>query len=241
MKIGIITQVRMTSTRLPGKVLKKVKGTSLLKYHIERLKKTGIPVIVATTTNKEDDPIEAFCSHENVHVFRGSETNVLSRFIGAAEKYDLENIIRVTSDCPLIDPSIIMKGADLYLKNSDHSFLYVSNIVKRTFPRGMDFEIFSTSRITQQQNNLLEADDLEHVTPFIWKNKDQKTVFDHIMNDKDKSSYRITVDTSDDFRLVEKLIVQHQAHLKPCHEITAILDSHPELASINAHVEQKKV
>ena len=103
LNIGIITQARMTSTRLPGKVLRQINGRSLLDYHIERLKLTGFEIIIATTANETDNPIIEFCNKSNIKSSRGSEHNVLSRFYTAAVENNLDIIVRVTSDCPLID------------------------------------------------------------------------------------------------------------------------------------------
>ena len=114
MSIGIITQARMTSTRLPGKVLKKVGNKTLLKYHIDRLKTSGYPIYIATTLNKTDDEIVNFAIHEGCSYYRGDEHNVLNRYYECAKENNLDVIVRDTSDCPLIDGSLIKKGIRQY-------------------------------------------------------------------------------------------------------------------------------
>ena len=141
MKTGIISQARMTSTRLPEKVLKLIGGNPMLKYHTDRLKESGMPVFIATTVNKTDDPIVAFCQEENIPFYRGSENNVLSRYYECAKENKLDVIVRVTSDCPLVDGELIRKAWEDY-KDSFKKYSYISNGVNRTYPRGFDFEIF---------------------------------------------------------------------------------------------------
>ena len=118
-KIGIITQARMTSTRLPGKIMLEAAGIPLLKHHINRLKMSDIPIYIATTTNEEDDVIVNFANLENLPVYRGDEHNVLGRFYECALKYELDIVIRVTSDCPLIDGSLIKSAVEQYIRWED--------------------------------------------------------------------------------------------------------------------------
>ncbi len=140
-KVGIVSQVRMTSTRLPGKVLLLVNNVPLLKYHTDRLRQSGFPIFLATTINPTDDVIAEFAINENLGWYRGDESHVLSRYYETAKTNGLEVIVRVTSDCPFVDGTLIKKTVDQYLqKNDDH--LYLSNTVIRSYPRGLDFEIF---------------------------------------------------------------------------------------------------
>ena len=237
--IGIITQVRMTSSRLPGKVLMKVSEKTLLGYHIDRLKQTGLKIIIATTSNEADDSIAEFAKENNLACFRGSEANVLSRFYHAALMYQLNTIIRVTSDCPLIDPHIIRSGLEKYIQ-LNNSNLYLSNTIERTYARGFDFEIFSFDALKDAFDHAVEPGDLEHVTPYIWKDKSGKTEMYQKQQDLDHSGFRITVDTKEDFELIKLLIEQHKAHSMAYNEIENLLVDNPELVRINAHVEQKK-
>lgn len=238
--IGIITQARMTSTRLPGKILKEVNHKSLLQYHIDRLLQTGFEVIIATTTNNTDDPVCEFAEKQKIKYHRGSEDNVLSRFYEAAKKFDLDVIIRVTSDCPLIDPHLIRNSVEKYLQFNNQN-LYMSNGTERTFARGFDFEIFSFQLLEEAFKNATDKSDQEHVTPYIWKNRSGKVELYPVKQTIDNSRFRITVDTADDFELIKTLIEKYNADQLSYNEIEKILAENPALVSLNAHIEQKKV
>lgn len=238
--IGIITQARMTSTRLPGKIFKEINGKSLLQYHIDRLKQTGFEVVIATTTNVTDDCVCEFAEKQKVKFHRGSENNVLSRFYEAAQKNEFDIIVRVTSDCPLIDPHLIRNSVEKYMQ-FNNPILYMSNGLERTFARGFDFEIFSSELLTEAFNKATEQGDLEHVTPYIWKNRSGKVELYNVKQPDNNSRFRITVDTPEDFELIKILIEKYNADKLSYNEIENILLQHPELGRINEHIEQKKV
>ncbi|UOF02256.1 glycosyltransferase family protein [Bdellovibrio reynosensis] len=239
-KAGIITQARMTSTRLPGKVLKEVRGVPLLKYHIDRLSWSQLPVVVATTINREDDPIVQMCQHLKVPYFRGSEQDVLGRFYGAAEQEKLDIIVRVTSDCPLIDGHLISKAVqDFKSKNSEN--IYLSNCLKRSFPRGMDFEVFSFADLKTAFHEADKAFQREHVTPFINQNVTGMIKQVDFTSDDDYSSWRLTVDEESDFALIKKMIEDFRCDEMTFDQLKVVLKTHPELKLINAHIEQKKL
>ncbi len=238
--IGIITQARMTSTRLPGKVFKEVKNKSLLQYHIERLQATGFDIAIATTTNATDDIICEYAERNNIKYHRGSEDNVLSRYFETASKFNFQTIVRVTSDCPLIDPHLIRNSMEKYFKLNNQN-LYMANGLERTFARGFDFEIFSFQLLQEAFKKATDESDLEHVTPYIWKNRSGKVELYPVKQTEDHSGLRITVDTKDDFELIKILIEKYNADALSYNEIESILLQHPELVSINAHIEQKKV
>ncbi len=229
----------MTSTRLPGKVFKEINNKSLLQYHIERLQKTGFDIAIATTTNTTDDVICEYAEQNKIKYHRGSEHNVLSRYYETATKYNFETIVRVTSDCPLIDPHLIRNSMEKYLK-LNNSNLYISNGIERTFARGFDFEIFSFQLLEEAFKNATDAGDLEHVTPYIWKNRTGRIEFYHVTQATNHSGFRITVDTADDFEVIKTLIEKYKADNLSYNEIENILAQHPELVAMNAHIEQKK-
>ncbi len=237
-KIGIISQARMTSSRLPGKVLKTVQGKTLLQYHLDRLQHSALPVIVATTTNLSDQPIVDLC-HPGIPVFRGSEEHVLSRFSGAAKEHQLDIIVRVTSDCPLIDGKMIREAAELY-QNLNKPWLYLSNAIQRTYPRGFDFEIFSREMLDEAKDKSSLLAEKEHVTPYIHQNRHGKTNFYHFLRNPDMSAHRLTVDEPADYQLIEKLILDYGCDQKSVSEICEILQKNPDLKKINQHIEQKK-
>lgn len=240
MKIGIISQARTTSTRLPKKVLIPIKGITVLEHHLNRLQNCTAQTFIATTTNVTDDPIVSICEKTKTPFYRGDENNVLSRYYFCAKENNLDLIIRVTSDCPLIDAEIINKGITTFL-NTPSENLYISNCIERTYPRGFDFEIFTFKALEEAYLNAVEDYELEHVTPYINRNKNGRTSFKHIVNNQDKSTYRITLDTELDLTLIQKLINDHNAEEKNAQEIIRILDQHPELVAINEEIKQKPI
>ncbi len=239
-KVGIITQVRMTSTRLPGKVLKQINNKSLLEYHIERLQAANLPLVVATTTNTQDDPIDFFCRQKNISCFRGSEHHVLSRFYNAAIENNFDVIVRVTSDCPFIDGEIIKTSVAEHLAENNLK-LYTSNVLERTFPRGLDFEIFSFESLERAFKNAASDAEIEHVTPYINRNIDGLTVFKHIKSSLNKSDWRLTVDTPEDFELIKILIEKFNMHQLNYTQMASVLENNNHLKSLNQHIEQKKI
>ncbi|MBC7428130.1 MAG: glycosyltransferase family protein [Bacteriovorax sp.] len=239
-KIGIITQARTTSTRLPRKVLMKLDGKTLLEHHMDRLKWSGLPVFLATTINQSDDEIVALSDKLLIPNFRGSEDDVLSRYYGCAQKYKLDVIVRVTSDCPLIDGNLIKDGVEKFLAAGNDA--YVSNCLIRTYPRGFDFEVFSFEALEKAFKNAVEKPEREHVTPYI-RNPDKNKNLQIIDQVRPASAgkHRITVDEEDDFKLIQLLIEKYHLADKKADEIIEFLERHPEISKINAHVEQKKV
>lgn len=239
-RVGVITQARMTSTRLPGKVLIEVGGRTLLDHHLDRLAAGGLPVLVATTTNDTDDPVVEVARSRGLAVFRGSEDDVLSRFHGCAQQHGLDVVVRVTSDCPLIDGDLVAGAVEEFLDAGDPD-LYLSNTLERSFPRGFDFEVFSAAALAEAHERATEPAQREHVTPYLHGNVSGRVHRRTIAWPVDKSAYRVTLDTPDDLTLIRALIEEHGAAALSCAEIIALLDAHPDLAAVNRHVEQKKL
>lgn len=243
LKIVMIIQARMGATRLPGKPLKKVMDRPLLSYLIERLKRVNniSTLIIATTTQPQDDLIETFCKKEKITVFRGSEEDVLDRYYQAAKKYQADVIIRITADCPLIDPKVIEQAIQFYLTHYP-LYDYVSNTHKRTFPRGMDVELFSMQCLEEAAQEARLKNEREHVTPFIY-NHPERYKIGEIQYSSNQANHRWTVDTPEDLALIS-LILQT---LYPRHpqftlqEILQELDNHPEWSLINARIQQKNL
>jgi spore coat polysaccharide biosynthesis protein SpsF len=242
MKTVIIVQARMTSSRLPGKVLKTVLGKPLLEYQIERLKRVKLAdeIVIATTTNDTDQPIVDLCKRLAVPYFRGSEEDVLARYHGAAVEHHADLIVRVTSDCPLIDPHVIDKVIKTY-QYACPVYDYVSNCRERYYPRGMDTEVFSFSALDEAFHEATIPPDREHVTPFIAMRPERfKQV--NVTYHEDQSRHRWTVDTQEDFLLISKIIeelypLNKEFTLK---DVLDVLQCHPGWHLINAHIEQKK-
>lgn len=239
-RVGIISQARMTSTRLPGKVLLEAGGKSMLQHHLDRLASTGYPVFLATTSNATDEPLVLAAEALGVPCFRGSEDDVLSRFVGAANAFELDVVVRVTSDCPLIDGDVVRTGIDEFLAQGDPN-AYVSNVLERTYPRGLDFEVFSAMALREADALATDAIAREHVTPFINQNRTGRVTFTAITRKADASGYRVTLDTPEDFRLLKALFEDHNAETFDADRLISVLTRHPELAAINAEIEQKKL
>lgn len=241
MRTVIINQARMTSTRLPGKVLKEVMGKPLLEYQIERLKKVkqADDLVIATTINKSDQPIIELCKKLNINYYRGSEEDVLSRYYEAAKQYQADVIVRVTSDCPLIDPAVIDEVINTYRENA-HKYNYVSNTLERTYPRGMDTEVFSIEALKEAYDKAVLTPEREHVTLYIYSHPEKFRLFS-VKYKKDESSHRWTVDTEEDFILI-KTILEELYPQKPdftMEDCLELMVKRPELIKINQHVQQK--
>lgn len=239
-KIGIISQARMTSTRLPGKVLLPVAGQPLLHYHVKRLQESGLPIYLAITNNTTDDPLAEFAALAKLPCTRGDEQDVLGRYYQCAVENQLDLIVRVTSDCPLLDGRLIAQGVREYVQQADPR-LYLSNVLERTYPRGFDFEIFSRELLEEAFEHATLPGDREHVTPYIHQNRAGQVRFQHITRSPDRSHYRLTVDTAEDFQLLKRLIEDYNAASLSTDELIDLLDQHPEIVALNAHIEQKKV
>ncbi len=237
--VAIITQARINSNRLPNKIFLEAGHQPFFYYHIERLKKTGLPIIVATTDDGSEKPIVDFCNANSIDCFCGDEDNVLSRYHACAKKFNVSTIIRVTSDCPLIDGNIILNGLAEYKKCDD--LTYYSNAIERTYPRGMDYEIFSYRLLGEAFENATDPSDKEHVTPYIWKNKAGYVTIKNDLAPEDNSNFRITLDTAEDQLLLTKLIEEYHASELGCTEIVEILKNNSGLVEINKAIEQKKV
>lgn len=237
----IIVQARMTSTRLPGKVLKPIAGRPMLSYQMERLRRVGGAgrIVIATTTNATDDPIAAFCAAEGIACTRGSEHDVLSRYHEAAQRFAAGTVVRVTSDCPLLDPQLV---DDAIAAFADGSCDYVSNMIEPTWPYGMAVEVFSARTLAEAQAEARDDAEREHVTPFIYWRPGRYRLRS-LTRTPDLSHHRWTVDTPEDFELVRRILET----LYPARpdftmaDVLALLAEHPDWEAINRHVAQKTV
>jgi spore coat polysaccharide biosynthesis protein SpsF len=239
-RVGIITQARMGSTRLPGKIMLEAKGKKLLQYHLDRLSWSGYPVIIATTLLPQDNLIVQFSEQHAIPYYRGDEANVLSRFYECALQFNLDIVVRVTSDCPLIDGNLIRQAVEEYITANDNT-LYASNCLVRSYPRGFDFEIFSFDLLEEAHTKAILPLEKEHVTPYLYRNTTGNVTIRHFTNTQDHSQFRITLDMPEDYQLIKILLEEYHAETLSAEQIIQVLLNHPELAAINAHIEQKKV
>lgn len=242
-KVVAIIQARMGSTRLPGKVMKDLFGKTVLAHVIERVKQSKEidEIVIATTTLEKDDAIVKEAKKCGVKYFRGSEEDVLSRYYYAAKENNADIVVRITSDCPLIDPIIIDSIVKFY-KENDYDIVTNAGIdlSQRTFPRGLDTEVFSFKVLEKAFNNAKENYQREHVTPYIYENSNKIYYY---KKDIDYSKYRWTLDTEEDFQLIKSIYQylykgKHDFYLD---DILELFNKYPVLVKINAHVEQKKI
>jgi len=237
----IIVQARMQSTRLPKKVLMRVLDTPLLNFLIERLRRVrnAKNMLVATTKETDDEAIVQFCDKSGVQCYRGDENDVLDRYLQAAKAVDADPIIRITADCPLIDPEVVEQVIQVYL---NHEFDYVSNTLIRTYPRGMDTEVFSRKSLEVSAFHAKEQSEKEHVTLYLYRHP-ERFKLENVACQKNLSKYRLTVDTKEDFKLI-KSVIEGLYPKKPqltLEDIIRFLDNHPELIQINRHIVQKQI
>ena len=203
--VTCIIQARISSTRLPGKILLPGYNKSLLMHMIERLKKSKLikEIIIATTINKIDDLIVDLCKKNKIKYFRGNPTNLLDRYYKCAKKYKVENILRVTSDCPLMDSDLVDKVIKKYfLLKSD----YMSNVHPPTFPDGFDIEVFNFKALKKTFSKAKKNYEKEHVTPYMWDNNKNFKV-DNYLNKGENSynKFRLTMDYKEDYYLISKI------------------------------------
>ena len=245
MKVVCLVQARVGSTRLPGKILKEICGKTILYHEIDRLKKCKEidEIVVATTDKEDDDKIVNEAKKLSVKYFRGSENDVLSRFYYAAKENNADIIVRVTSDCPCIDFEILDKML-IYFKEKykEKQVDYLSNTIKRTYPRGYDIEIFTFSALEKSYINAEKEYEREHVTPYIYDktNNFLKLSFE---NKEDYSEYRVTLDTIEDF-IVIKNIFENLYYKNPyfkLNDVVQYLNNNLHIVDINKHIEQKKL
>ena len=247
MKSGLniiaIIQARMGSTRLPGKVMKEILGKPVILWDLERvsLSKLINEIVVAIPYGKENDVIVDTIKKysDKIIIARGSEDDVLDRYYQAAVQTNADVVVRITSDCPLIDSVVIDNIIEQFLDNDCD---YCSNSLIRTYPRGLDTEVFSFKALETAWNEATKDYEREHVTPYIIENPD-KFILLNVANDIDLSHLRWTLDTKDDFEFIgavyKRIYPKKQLFLMD--DILELLDREPELIDINKHIEQKEV
>jgi spore coat polysaccharide biosynthesis protein SpsF len=242
MKRVVIVQARMTSSRLPGKVLLDLGGRPVLAEVIRRVRamKEQDEIVVATTTLASDDPIVRLAEREGVRWFRGDETDVLSRFVGAAQESKADLVVRITADCPLLDPAESDRVV-LDLCANASKVDYASNVLRRTYPQGLDTEALWTDTLNRVHRLASSANSREHVTWYIYREKPDLFRRHSVMDTVDNSDLRWTLDTPEDLESIRTIYqgLDLSENLRPYREILAYVRAHPELVAINAGVVQK--
>ena len=235
-----IVQARLSSSRMPGKVLQALCGASMLEHQLARIKKANLidQLVVATSVETSDDPIEMLCQKLNIDCFRGSLNDVLDRYYQAAKQYGATSIVRLTADCPLTAPCLIDKVINCFQSNA---FDYVSNTIKPTYPDGLDVEVFSFLALEQAWQKAKLPSEREHVTPYII-NHPERFSLGSFEDEADLSHLRWTVDYPEDFEFVKK-VYQSLYVNNPgfsMQDILALLKNHPELLEINQQFQRNE-
>ena len=240
--VVIIVQARMGSSRLPGKVLKCIDSRPMLSYQLERLRRAtrADGIVVATTDSPIDDAIVKFSDQEGVESFRGSEIDVLSRFYGAATKVGADCVVRVTADCPLIEPDLVDLAIGKY-SDSGIRYDYVSNMLEPTWPYGMAVEVFSIKALTEAHAEATASPEREHVTPFIYW-RPQRYRLGSLAMTPNLSHHRWTVDTGEDFELICRIVrsLYSRNTAFTMRDVLEVLGANPDWSKINAHVQQRQ-
>ena len=239
LKVNAIIQARMTSSRLPGKVLYPLIGKPVLQHIIERLRESKYidNVIVATTINQTDEPIIELCKKIDCLWFRGSENNVLERVLETAHHFKTDLFVEITADCPCICPSIV---DDCIEKIGSRD--YISNVIKRTYPRGLDVQVLPIQileRIFKEVDNDI---DKQHVTSWVYLNPKSYLSYNRyclISNKQDYSNIRLTLDTEEDYKLIKFVYEAFRSNEFNYADLVELIQYMPEMFNINKHIEQK--
>ena len=237
-KIVTVIQARTGSSRLPNKIMMPLSGAPLLIRMVERVKASKLAgtIVVATTDEPSDDLIEDLCKQNNFNLFRGNSTDLLDRHYQAAKLFNADTVVKIPSDCPLIDPEIIDKVLKYYIDNSD-KFDFVSNLHPATYPDGNDVEVMSFNVLEEAWKNATKQLEREHTTPYLWENADKfrignvvwETGLDYSM------TYRFTIDYLKDFNFI-KSVYDELYPINPnftLQDILDILKQKPEIKKIN--------
>lgn len=233
-----IIQARMNSTRLPGKVMKEVCGKPLIGHLLDRLSfaKSLGQIVVATSVSPDDDRLVRYVEFLGVKVFRGSQEDVLSRYFLAAQKYQADHVVRLTGDCPLMDPALCDAVVQTYLEKKVD---YLSTGL--SFAEGMSVEIVSFSALEKAHQNARLRSEREHVMPYI-KNHPESFKIYILENATDDSQYRLTVDEPQDFEVIKSIFeaLSLGSGVFTIEQIKAFIDQNPQIAKLNRHIIRKE-
>ncbi|EMO70361.1 cytidylyltransferase domain-containing protein [Leptospira santarosai] len=229
MKVGILVQARMGSTRLPGKIALPFGDTTILGFMLERLKfsKFQENIIVLTTEEGIDDTTEEIAKKNGVNVFRGSTNDLIQRYLKAAKLHNIDIIIRLTSDCPLIDSKILDLMVDLFLYNYGR-IEFLTNCFQRTFARGMDIEIFTLSLLEKLDSICHLPYEREHIVPYVEENAREFKFFEY-PNERNDSKYRLTIDTIEDYETLKSCISYFSSKKFSYNDLVQMIERNPSI------------
>jgi glutamate-1-semialdehyde 2,1-aminomutase len=234
MKYLTIVQARTNSSRLPNKVMKKIMKKTIIEILLYRLSYSQLidKIVIATTRNKEDTKLVKLVKDLGYQVYRGSEKNVLKRFFDVSKIYKSKSIIRITGDCPLIEPKIVDRVIKLFEKNKVD---YCSNINPRTFPKGLDVEVFTQKALEYSLKKAKKINDFEHVTTIMRKSKKIKKA--NLFSKKKLSNIRVTLDEKIDFQVIKSVINYFKNNLNFSYEeLCKLTKNEPKLFRLNSHL-----
>jgi spore coat polysaccharide biosynthesis protein SpsF len=235
-----IVPARMGSRRLPGKALMDLGGETALARVLRRVKRATLvaQVIVATSTSSLDDQILHECDRYDVECFRGSELDVLDRYYKAANAYRVDTIARITADCPLIDPTLVDETLCVF---QDQRVDYASNAIQRTYPRGLDVEVFTLVGLKLAWQNAVKPYEREHVTPYFYEHPELFRLAS-VVGTVDYSKYRWTLDTGEDLHLLRTIYERFEGNDSfTWRDVIALMDREPQLAELNCNIVQKSL
>jgi spore coat polysaccharide biosynthesis protein SpsF len=241
MVLAVVIQARLGSTRLPGKVLADVAGHPLLHHVVNRASAIeGIDeLVVAIPDSSRDDDLAKEAARLGVRVVRGSEMDVLDRYVRAIEAVNADVVIRVTADCPLLSPTISSRVVEVFRTPTEH-YDYASNTLERTYPRGLDTEVISADALRVAGREAQSEAEREHVTPFIWRRPSRFSLGSESAT-VDLSAERWTVDTEEDLEFVRAVYAQFGGQDFDHLDVMDLLHRKPDLRALNAAVEQKEI
>jgi spore coat polysaccharide biosynthesis protein SpsF len=241
-KLFIIIQARMTSTRLPKKVMLPLCGKSALEIMINRIEKFKDNIIIATTNDGTEEDIVKLAKKLNVKYYQGDTDNVLSRYYESAIKFgatDNDVIVRLTSDCPIMDQEILSQIIESFKTCKCD---YLSNVIERTYPRGMDTEVFRFKSLKMAYENATTPLETEHVTPYINNTNKDKFILKSYKDIENNSKYRLTLDEIDDYEAIKEVYKKFDDKINFSYsQLITTLKDNPYIYDINSHVEQKKI
>ena len=242
MKYLAIITARMTSSRLPGKVMMKIKNTPIIKILIDRLRKSKLinSIAVSTTTNNSDDILVNYLKNKKIKFFRGSEEDVTKRVIQTSNYFKAKNIVLITGDCPLIDPNIVDQCIRTFDKNNSD---FVTNVNIKTFPDGMDVQVFKSNALKKSYKKITQKKEFEHVSLNLRRTTNKEKIINITApTNMNFPQIGLTLDEINDFILIKKIITHFWKKNKKfftCFEILEYLFSNKNLIKINSNVKRK--
>lgn len=239
--VTAVIQARMSSNRLPGKVLMPLGDQLVLDWVLDAVDRSQTidTVILATSTDSSDDQIQSYAQNRGVNCYRGSLDDVLGRFVGAVNEFSpsCNAVVRVTADCPLLDFNILDRVVNTW--RDSPSTDYLSTAITRWLPRGMDAELITTKALNKVDELAKEYHRI-HVTSYAYSNPELFSILE-VTDQNDYSQYRVTLDTTEDYELIKALVNELHGHTPSLKEIVDILANHPELVKINSEITQKQL